>query len=183
MSEDYMHCPGAQLTQAERVFLKEQAALVWKECAPTMIVNIGVMWGASMACLRAGAPTARIIGVDIDFETYPLKFKGFMPLKGDSTKVYEEFDGPIHLLFVDGDHHYETVRKDIEGWVPKIPVGGMVLFHDYNPTPHNLKMFPELEGVKRAVDEWAQKARDWGWTRIPAPDSLAAFRRFPNALD
>jgi len=179
---DYLNCPGAQLTTSERVFLRDQAARVWRDCgAPTVIVNIGVMWGASIVCLRMGAPTARIYGVDIDFDTYPAKCSGFVPLEGDSTKLHEGFEGPVHLLFVDGDHHYDTVAKDIAGWVPKVPVGGIVIFHDYRPTAHNLKQFPELRGVKRAVDEWAEAALGDDWTKLPCPDSLAAFRRYPDA--
>lgn len=59
----------------------------------------------------------------------------------DSVAV--EWDEPIHVLFIDGDHSYPAVKADIEKWTPFVPVGGVVIFHDC--TDH--------QGVKRAVDE------------------------------
>ena len=91
-------------------------------------------------------------------------------IQGDSREV--EFEEEIDLLFIDGDHHYATVKADIEHWVPKCK--GILAFHDYNPTAHNLRQFPELEGVKRAVNEWF--ATQVGWTELPAPDSLRIFK-------
>ena len=37
---------------------------------------------------------------------------------------------PIDLLFIDGDHTYEGVRKDWEMYGPLVRDGGLVLFHD-----------------------------------------------------
>jgi hypothetical protein len=54
-----------------------------------------------------------------------------------------EWDGPIHVLFIDGDHSYPTVKADIEKWTLFVPVGCVVIFHDC--TDH--------DGVKRAVNE------------------------------
>jgi hypothetical protein len=92
----------------------------------------------------------------------------------DSRTCHKGFTTPIHLLFIDGDHHYATVKEDIKNWVPKIVDGGAVVFHDYNPLPKDLKKIPHLEGVRRAIDEWAKDSRDW--VRLPAPDSLVAFQ-------
>lgn len=40
------------------------------------------------------------------------------------------FDRPIGLLWIDGDHTYEGVRRDFEDWFPKLAVGGWLAFHD-----------------------------------------------------
>lgn len=39
---------------------------------------------------------------------------------------------PIGMVYVDGNHKYPMVKKDIELWAPKIKVGGYMVFHDYN---------------------------------------------------
>lgn len=39
----------------------------------------------------------------------------------------------LDVLFIDGDHSYEGVKKDFELWSPLVRAGGMVLFHDILP--------------------------------------------------
>jgi|LakMenEpi03Aug12_release.lakeMendotaPanAssembly.Ray.scaffolds.fasta_scaffold03232_19 predicted O-methyltransferase YrrM len=59
----------------------------------------------------------------------------------EASKKFE--DRSVDFVFLDADHSYESVKKDIESWLPKIKTGGMIAGHDYyNPC-----------GVKRAVDE------------------------------
>ena len=52
----------------------------------------------------------------------------------------------IGVLFIDGSHHYEAVRADLELYVPKVVPGGFVYVHDY---------FDAYPGVIRAVDEYS----------------------------
>lgn len=54
-------------------------------------------------------------------------------------------DGTLDFVFIDADHRYESVRKDIEAWLPKVRMGGMIAGHDYEE-----RNWP---GVVRAVDE------------------------------
>jgi len=94
---------------------------------------------------------------------------------GDSAEVHADFAKPIHLLFIDGDHHYTGVRADLKNWAPKVVPGGLVICHDYGPRPEHLALLPHLEGVRRAIMEWHDETP--GWERLRAPGSLAAFRR------
>jgi len=73
--------------------------------------------------------------------------------------------GPIHVLFIDGDHEYSAVKADILKWVDFVPRGGVVLFHDY--------YCPATPGVKKAVDDLPEPF----WECIPSAGSLKAFRR------
>jgi predicted O-methyltransferase YrrM len=64
-----------------------------------------------------------------------------VPLRGRSEDMGAQWDkGPIDLLFIDGDHSFEGVTRDIEAWVPHVRSGGLVLFHDTG-----------LEGVDRGL--------------------------------
>jgi len=63
-----------------------------------------------------------------------------------SEEAIKKYDKEIDLLFIDGDHTYEGVKKDCELRLPKLKVGGCVLFHDYEGTA--------WPGVKKAVDEF-----------------------------
>jgi len=66
------------------------------------------------------------------------------PIKSLSWEASSNFeDGSVDFVFIDADHEYESVVKDIEAWLPKVKKGGIISGHDYfNPC-----------GVKRAVDE------------------------------
>ena len=57
------------------------------------------------------------------------------------TRVGARFD----LIFLDADHEYESVRDDINAWMPLLSPGGILCGHDYTAPPH--------PGVKQAVDE------------------------------
>jgi predicted O-methyltransferase YrrM len=47
-----------------------------------------------------------------------------------STDAARIVDGPVELLFIDGDHSYEAVRHDAALWLPRLVEGGTVMFHD-----------------------------------------------------
>lgn len=50
--------------------------------------------------------------------------------------------GQIDMLWVDGDHLYESVKADLDAWLPLVKPGGLVCGHDYG-----------RETVQRAVHE------------------------------
>lgn len=68
------------------------------------------------------------------------------PIKGFSWDMAEQFDdGYFDFVFIDADHSYPAVQKDIAAWLPKVRDGGILAGHDYGNTYH--------PGVKVAVDE------------------------------
>lgn len=63
---------------------------------------------------------------------------------GQVQAMLEHWVRPLCVLFIDGDHSYEAVKKDCELYLPLLKSGGYVAFHDYNNPAF---------GVKQAVDE------------------------------
>lgn len=63
-------------------------------------------------------------------------------------------DWELDFVFIDADHSYEGVRRDVENWRHKVKPGGLLCGHDYNDP------VPTSQGVKKAVDE-AVKYRGW----------------------
>lgn len=59
--------------------------------------------------------------------------------------------GSLDLVYVDADHSYETARRDIELFLPKLAPHGVMAGHDYCP------MWP---GVERAVRDVFGRAPD-----------------------
>ena len=69
----------------------------------------------------------------------------------DSVKAAECVeDESLDFVFIDADHSYEGVSRDVKAWLPKVRPGGLMGGHDYaNPSE------PCGMEVKRAVDEIA----------------------------
>jgi len=58
------------------------------------------------------------------------------PIVGDSSKMAQRFsDHSCSFVFIDGDHTYEGVKRDIQAFLPKMKNGGILAGHDYqSPT-------------------------------------------------
>lgn len=70
------------------------------------------------------------------------------PIRTDSVSASKMYsDESINAVFIDADHGYESVKKDILAWMPKVKTGGILAGHDYIRT-HS--------GVIQAVDEIIQ---------------------------
>lgn len=50
-----------------------------------------------------------------------------------SYNVRMNWNQPIAFLWIDGDHSYDAVKKDIEDWVDLVMPGGFLAFHDTHP--------------------------------------------------
>lgn len=54
------------------------------------------------------------------------------PLNLPSVRAAKAFDDEsVDFVFIDGDHSEESVRSDIEAWLPKVKQGGVIAGHDY----------------------------------------------------
>jgi hypothetical protein len=72
-----------------------------------------------------------------------LKIMKLKSVEAASLFPNEYFD----MVYIDGDHSYSEVKKDIKAWLPKIKKGGIISGHDYarNRENHN--------EVAKVVDE------------------------------
>ncbi len=63
------------------------------------------------------------------------KLKDWTVHKDYSFNVVKNWNEPIGLLFIDGDHVYDAVKKDFEDWLPHVRQGAYIMIHDSNKTP------------------------------------------------
>jgi len=74
-------------------------------------------------------------------------------IKADSVDAAGEVeDGSLALVFIDADHSYEGVKRDIAAWLPKVMRGGWIGGHDYR----NHSGAGNFLGVDRAVEEFSR---------------------------
>lgn len=75
-------------------------------------------------------------------------------VQGESATEIPVLDTVFDLVFLDGDHRYEGVKRDLQALTGRIAVGGSMMAHDYFD-PRNDGAGGEAYGVRAAVDELA----------------------------
>jgi len=128
---------------------------------PRNYLEIGVRRGRSMAMVAATCPDCDIVGFDLwtpdyagmsnpgpDFvraEMKKLGYSGRMELiSGDSHKTlprffFEHRDAFFDLITVDGDHSRKGAERDLRDVLPRLKVGGIIVFDDIClPLHHHL---------------------------------------------
>jgi hypothetical protein len=67
-------------------------------------------------------------------------------------------DGTLDFVFIDADHQYASVRRDIDAWLPKVKPGGIIAGHDH---------CPDFTGVIQAASETFPRYEVWRGMRGP----------------
>jgi predicted O-methyltransferase YrrM len=161
-----------QLATAFRIWshLTKQEMLVLYRLASSLpqcnILEIGSYLGASACCFAAGlkktGSSGHVYCIDTwkndamsegsrdtmaEFVANTMKFsRWIVPIRGWSTQVVaavSDYVQKIDLLFVDGDHSYETCLADWQAFSPFLSKRGIVVMHDVG----------WAEGVQRVVEE------------------------------
>ena len=83
--------------------------------------------------------------------------------KGISENVITKINQPIYLLFIDGDHTYDMVKKDFSLYNEKVIDGGYIAFHD-----------AVLEGPFKVINEVVSSNR---WEFLQMIGNLALLRK------
>jgi len=175
-----------QLTEPEAQLLYDLA----RDADGGCIVEIGTLHGKSTVALALGAQAGRkpkVYGID-PFVTFTGSLgRTFTPaekivlfqnllmagvvehvwlLQTTSEQAARGFEEPVALLWVDGDHSYEGVKRDFEAWAPHVIPGGTLAFHD--------SLSPRM-GVGRFLDELLAAGADY--ERVALVDKTTVVRK------
>lgn len=135
---------------------------------PRRYLEIGVRRGRSLAMVASVCPTCDIVACDMFIEGYAgmdnpgptlvrseldrVQFTGGLEfVLGDSHRVlpahfHAHPDCFFDLITVDGDHSEAGARADLEAVMPRLKIGGALVFDDISNPSH-----PGLAGVWRDV--------------------------------
>jgi len=76
----------------------------------------------------------------------------------DALQLFK--DGELDFIYIDGDHRYEGVLADLNGWKPKLRTGGVMAGHDWSFKSVQkalVELFKDKEAVLFQGDSWAIK--------------------------
>jgi MMP 1-O-methyltransferase len=148
------------------------------------IVEIGAwkgritVWLVEAAARRPDRP--RVISIDPHLrdswdgfcrtvDDFKLAERGLQVVRQRSHDAARGWSRPISLLWIDGSHDYDDVRRDIADYAPHVIAGGWIAFDDSSGG--------EFPGVERAIAEWQADARDIA--RVATLRNMTIFRRTP----
>lgn len=128
------------------------------------IVEIGSYLGRSTHALLSGC-NGKVIAIDTwkggklipmdgtEYDKFLENIKGVGQLTtiiGDSVEISKTIE-PVDMVFLDGDHTYDGVKRDIEAWLPKAKK--LICGHDHDPEfPGVIKAVSELIGEVDVID-------------------------------
>jgi hypothetical protein len=136
--------------------------------------EVGVLRGSTSRSLLQFCPNLTLHMVDAwgsvayqDTSDKAGKIKDWGPIYRDAVKVREQYADRAHIhamtselasrqfkdrsldfVFIDAQHDYKSVSRDISYWLPKVKPGGFISGHDYHPN---------WPGVQKAVRDRFKK--------------------------
>lgn len=113
------------------------------------MVEVGIDTGKSTFYLLDNIPNLTIFAIDTDISKFynnkiKEKYKDrLVPMQGLSYEVADNIpDKSVDIVFIDADHSYDSVKKDIIKFTPKLKSKGLLTGHDI-----------DYPGVNKAVNE------------------------------
>lgn len=113
------------------------------------MIEVGIDTGKTTFYLLDNIPNLKIYAIDIDIKKFynnSVKKKygdRLIPMQGYSYDVADQLPNNFaDIVFIDADHSYAAVKKDIEKYTPKLKETGMLTGHDI-----------DYPGVNKAVKE------------------------------
>ena len=117
-----------------------------------------------------GKKTRDVFGGDTHEHAYRRRFKAEIDtgivqvLAGDSADTIAALpDESVDVFYLDADHTYEAVRRDLAAARPKIRSDGWLVLNDYTPCPIGFSDVPY--GVIQACHEFMID-EDWEMTHL-----------------
>src|SRR3954468_9756124 len=168
-------CGSYDLDELERL-----DSLVQALPPSSVIVEIGVQYGRT-ASLYLSSGQHQVYLIDSWVENEGDAWPAFNKLVNDndwsgrfhglwitSSHAVDHVPDGIDLLHIDGGHTPEAVWADCKNFLPKLKVGGIVVFHDYHRRGKDLQ--PVFPGVDAAVDAFTggPKWADFGTVNTQA---------------
>jgi predicted O-methyltransferase YrrM len=121
-------------------------------------VEIGVLKGANALSILQELPIQRLYLIDPYYSDEDRTAKQILSgysqcvwIKKPSDEAWQHIRERLDFVYIDGDHTYNQVIRDIEHYLCLLKPGGVLGGHDY----------PIGDGVKNAVDDWFEQHKNF----------------------
>lgn len=123
---------------------------ILKDQSPKNILEIGTFKGFSMGLFRYFMPNCNVLSIDIvrhkEAEQISLLFGNCKLIKGDSSHIYKQnIQTKFDFILIDGDHSYNSCKKDWNNVQPNISNSCTILFDDLGHLRGCGKVFYEIK--------------------------------------
>lgn len=115
----------------------------------TTMIEVGIDTGKTTFYLLDNIPNLTIYAIDLEIKKFyneqvQKKYGNrLVPLQGSSYLIADQIpDNFADIVFIDADHSYDAVKKDIAAYTPKLKANGLLTGHDI-----------DYPGVNKAVNE------------------------------
>lgn len=150
------------------------------------VVEIGTLDGETACCLAQNtnahcysidplipdSMNPEVIGSESNILKNTEDLTNFTFIKDYSFNVATRWDKEVDLIFLDGDHNYEAVKKDFEDWFPFLSLEGHLVFHDSGANRGGPERWP---GPSKLTDELIKYCKNL--TYIETVESLTVFKK------
>ena len=135
--------------------IQEEDFNIIRDTATGTYVEVGTFHGASAYAAAENAEIIYTIDVydwkpKVWHNTDNIRFKKMTAVDFIAGEVFYPLNLGIDILFIDGSHEFDYVRKDIESLEPYVKKGGIIMFHDYKKGS---------TGVYDAVNEYLEREK------------------------
>jgi predicted O-methyltransferase YrrM len=132
------------------------------------VVELGTRSGEStsafLAALEAGGG-GHLYSVDIDEPQVPAEWftsSLWTFHQGDDLALADVLPPQFDVLFIDTSHTYEQTFAELQTFVPRVAVGGVVLLHDTQWLPPSVSLLKPGGPVTEALNVFcAETGLDW----------------------
>jgi predicted O-methyltransferase YrrM len=167
---DYIELPATP-TLPERYLencrlLQNREAILYRMRVRSITAEVGVLTGRFSKSILDICQPSKLHLIDTQLHRFAVheKFKaeidtGVIHLhEGDSSSIIAEFpDGYFDFIYIDADHSYQGVKRDIQAAKSKVKERGFLIFNDYTYwSPVECLRY----GVMQAVNELCLE-EDW----------------------
>ncbi len=127
---------------------------------PDLILELGTDRGRSGIHFAMGAPEAKVFSVDIDptcsgyLDAFKLPNVETITANSADASIAARFDDlSLDILFIDSLHQYAHVRRELDLYVPKVRVGGLIFMDDIHLGPEMERIWSEIGHPKREISQ------------------------------
>lgn len=136
-------------------------------------LEIGFAWSMSCRAFLETQPDATLLSIDVNDamnradEMERMWGDRWSIIYGDSSTEVKKLKDKYDFIFVDGDHTYDGVKKDLDAVVRVIAKGGVIVCDDYN----------NAQSIRDAAHEFCEKYGFTGGLNVQNPNGSYVMRK------